>query len=430
MSKAISNIIASLLMLIITLTLVGVAWLYISGIFTSKTQTISIVDAFDGIIIVRNDGDQPITDITATVDGQKVPLIHTPQYLVAYYPFDEGGGNIVNDLGLFHNNGQLGGTSTQTNEVFNCTSMDDTWLPLDQVNINPGESVANSTNSFVNGVDYSMDYLDGNIKCLSTGSMTKNFKYSINYTYYRTPPSWVAGKYDSGLDFNGRDNDVEVPNTPSLNITNQVTMEAWIYFRGLTNLGDVDIIINKESVPGLPIPYEIAIQDVYNPSIGCGNDTYAGYLVWYLGNVTTDALTFGHACGWKLGSKEPIPTDQWTHVAITYNGTTIKTYVNGELQYTFSGSKNIAKTTSMLRIGNRGTDHPASPFNGIIDEVRIYNKGLTEEQLGLDYKGAISLLPGELTYLRLHTPILSVPGTHTIRVCSPSMCVPYYVHIT
>jgi len=46
MKKGVSTVIATILMLIITIALAGMAYMYISGVFTTKTQGIEIVDAY------------------------------------------------------------------------------------------------------------------------------------------------------------------------------------------------------------------------------------------------------------------------------------------------------------------------------------------------------------------------------------------------
>ena len=76
MVKGISSVIATLLMLVITISLVGFAYTYISGTLTSKTSTaFSVVDALNDMVILRNDGTDPITKFTATLDGNSVNLI-------------------------------------------------------------------------------------------------------------------------------------------------------------------------------------------------------------------------------------------------------------------------------------------------------------------------------------------------------------------
>ena len=71
--KGISAIIATLLILVITLGLAGLAYTYISRIFTARTRTLFVIDAFcygtDAKIIVRNEG-------TTDISGSSVKLIH------------------------------------------------------------------------------------------------------------------------------------------------------------------------------------------------------------------------------------------------------------------------------------------------------------------------------------------------------------------
>lgn len=282
---------------------------------------------------------------------------------------------------------------------------------IDGERVNPSEFV-----SIPNNLVAHYAFNEGNGTTVHDTGIYGNDGYLGNGSDPDTMPNWTSGIYSYGLEFDGVDDLVEVPNSPSLNITSEITMEAWIYFRGLNNVGDVDIILNKEG-----IPYEMAIQDVYDPDIGCGNDTYANYFVWYLGGVSTNAPET--SCGWKLGSQGPIPEDEWTFVAVTYNGSIIKTYLNEELQYTFSGSGNISTTNSTLRVGNRGITHPNSPFTGKIDDVRIYNKELSGTEVEKDKTGSIHPIPsGRLARLRLNTPLISEPGAHRIRICSTTMC--------
>lgn len=70
MVKAISTVIASILMLMITMALGGTAYLYISGTLSGKTsQTFELVDSVNDTITVRNSGTETIKSFTATLDG-------------------------------------------------------------------------------------------------------------------------------------------------------------------------------------------------------------------------------------------------------------------------------------------------------------------------------------------------------------------------
>jgi len=77
-------------------------------------------------------------------------------------------------------------TSTIENETFNSSEYD-TWVQLANTGIVPyTEKVTNTTDEtpYVRGVDYEMDYVNGRIKVLSTGSMQNNTLYHIDYEKY------------------------------------------------------------------------------------------------------------------------------------------------------------------------------------------------------------------------------------------------------
>ena len=65
--KGVSTVIATILMLMITIALAGMAYMYISGVFTPMTQGIEIADAYceegpdTAVFVVRNIGTQPIS---------------------------------------------------------------------------------------------------------------------------------------------------------------------------------------------------------------------------------------------------------------------------------------------------------------------------------------------------------------------------------
>jgi FlaG/FlaF family flagellin (archaellin) len=72
--KGISDVIAMLLMLVITIGLVGLAYSYISGIFTSRTAVVLSIDSVNSIcnsthiiVAVRNDGTMKSGSVTVTV---------------------------------------------------------------------------------------------------------------------------------------------------------------------------------------------------------------------------------------------------------------------------------------------------------------------------------------------------------------------------
>ncbi len=74
----------------------------------------------------------------------------------------------------------------------------------------------------------------------------------------------------------------------------------------------------------------------------------------------------------------------WHHIVGTYDGTIMKIYADGELvdSYTVSGSI-ISKPSFPVILG---TSQNIYYFNGLIDEVRIYNRALSAEEIKRHYE--------------------------------------------
>ena len=69
-----------------------------------------------------------------------------------------------------------------------------------------------------------------------------------------------------------------------------------------------------------------------------------------------------------------LPLNTWSHLATTYDGAMLRLYVNGTQVGSKPQSGSVAVTTGQLKIG--GNAIWGEYFNGLIDEVRIYNRAL------------------------------------------------------
>ena len=82
---------------------------------------------------------------------------------------------------------------------------------------------------------------------------------------------------------------------------------------------------------------------------------------------------------------------KWEHIILTRSGSTLKFYIDGELVGTEINSNTLDFNSCPLYIGARVNTGCASGFqdyfDGKIDEVKIYNYALTEEQVKNDYNG-------------------------------------------
>jgi methionine-rich copper-binding protein CopC len=85
-----------------------------------------------------------------------------------------------------------------------------------------------------------------------------------------------------------------------------------------------------------------------------------------------------------------VPLNQWTFLAATYDGSTIKMYVNGNLVASQSNSGTITTTTNPLTIGG---DWSGEMFTGKIDNIRIYNTALSQSAIKTDMNTPIGSTP-------------------------------------
>ena len=79
----------------------------------------------------------------------------------------------------------------------------------------------------------------------------------------------------------------------------------------------------------------------------------------------------------------PLPINTWTHLALTYNGSTLTLYRNGVAVANSNVSGTLSPTTLNLQIGG---SQFGEYFKGLIDEVRIYNRALTATEIQAIYQ--------------------------------------------
>jgi hypothetical protein len=171
-----------------------------------------------------------------------------------------------------------------------------------------------------------------------------------------TGATWTnAGKYGKALSFDGLSNWVTVADTTALHLTTGMTIEAWV---NPTNLSGWRSVILKET------PTDLAYGLYANDNVPQPAGTIR------VGTTTYEAL----------GSAVPLNT--WTHLAATYDGTTLWIYVNGALSGSRAISGSIVTSTNALRIG--GNAVWGEYFAGVIDEVRIYNRALPASEIQTD----------------------------------------------
>jgi hydrogenase maturation factor HypE len=83
-----------------------------------------------------------------------------------------------------------------------------------------------------------------------------------------------------------------------------------------------------------------------------------------------------------------VSTTAWTHLAMTYDGATLRLFVNGTQVTSRALTTPMATSTGLLRFG--GENVWGDFFQGRIDEVRIYNRALTAAEIQADMSAPIT----------------------------------------
>jgi hypothetical protein len=169
-------------------------------------------------------------------------------------------------------------------------------------------------------------------------------------------PVWTDGQFGGALDFDGNGDYVDCGNDSSLNLTNSLSISAWL---NLDNAEPV-MLICKGNVP--------AYQSGGAYTMLCVPSN--GTLSFYVRNSSNTGYGFA-----TLG----ILLNQWTHVVGTFSDGNIIVYKDGVfIESTGLGTPTIHSNNEPLGIGAEGDGGTA--FNGRIDDVRIYNGALSESE--------------------------------------------------
>ncbi|MBL7145414.1 MAG: hypothetical protein ISS76_14360 [Phycisphaerae bacterium] len=180
-------------------------------------------------------------------------------------------------------------------------------------------------------------------------------------------PEWITGKFGKALEFSGASGGhVNLGTWDPSEGTNQLSFGLWVKWNGLS--GEWQGLISK--------------RDAWDPAP-------IGEMMWFLeANQTTGIMWFGRREGGGVGgTSETLPVGEWQHIAVTCDGTTATFYRDG-VQVNSGGFTLGSKTDAGLQIGS-GYRGGVGPFNGAVDDVRIYNHALSAEEIQDAMMGAM-----------------------------------------
>ncbi len=191
----------------------------------------------------------------------------------------------------------------------------------------------------------------------SGSTATDSSLFALNGTLNGSQ-NWATSCDGTGVfDFDASANFFSVTNASHLQPTSAMTIAAWVKGDSWGSGAEVNTILRKGE--GNPNNYQLAIAD--------------GHVAFYLDDSN----------GAGIRGNTQLVAGQWYHVAATWDGSTVKIYVNGQLDNTPTPrSGTIGIDTRPLYIGGRaGADY----FDGMIYDVRIFNRASSDVEIAMLY---------------------------------------------
>ena len=174
---------------------------------------------------------------------------------------------------------------------------------------------------------------------------------------------WVGGKYGDALRFDPEaESSVAIPASPDLDLTDAFTLEAWVYPES-AEYGQA--VIARET-PGF-VSYGLYAGDEERAKPE--------------GVIADKPWSYAQAIG-----EEQVPSKSWTHLSLTSDGESMRLYEDGEL-IDSAPAKSAQVSEGLLLIG-ADPNFAEGFFNGLIDEVRIYDRALPAEEIEEDMNSA------------------------------------------
>jgi hypothetical protein len=196
----------------------------------------------------------------------------------------------------------------------------------------------------------------------TTGVTARDASPAANHGTLRGGTWTTAGRHRGGVVFDGVDDWVTVPDADSLDVRTALTLMAWVRPRVV---GTWDTVLMKEA---------------------SGTLAYSLYGANASRRVSTELGPF------EVASTTTLATNTWTHVAVTYDGSTTRLYLNGVQRVSRSGVRSIPATANPLRIGGNAVWNNEW-FDGTLDELRVYSRALTAADVLADMNAGIASTP-------------------------------------
>jgi hypothetical protein len=181
--------------------------------------------------------------------------------------------------------------------------------------------------------------------------------------------TFAPGEVGQAFGFNGNGQSVVIPDSPSLRLTNSFTIEAWV---NPATLADDPhgpgrgIVCKLDYATGGNYGYEFTLSQGY-----------------FGGSFNSPGHGWGTA-NWGVSVPTPLTVGVWSHVAWTYDENAMMLYVNGvPVATNVIGPQAMANSTAALQISGDGNGNIM--FDGLIDEVALYNRAVSAAEIAATY---------------------------------------------
>ena len=276
------------------------------------------------------------------------------------------------------NDGTSAGTAVESNKngpitsstpiltTTNAAAVTDTSATLGGEVILQGESSVTERGIVYSSTDTNPKIGDTNVTKDDNGTGTGVFSENItgltaNTTYfYRAYAINTQGTdygavktvlLNNALNFDGTNDRITIADNAAFDFSSGFTAEAWI---------NPDVLGTQ----------------TYLSQYASSQEAFA-FILLSSGKIEFTVTTDGSTDQF-FESSTAITAGTWSHVALTFNGTTVRAYINGVAAGTKAVSGTMFNSTSPIEIGARNNAHF---FNGNIDEVRVWTRVLTEAEI-------------------------------------------------
>jgi len=189
---------------------------------------------------------------------------------------------------------------------------------------------------------------------------TSGFQPPANGTLFGNP-AYVDGVFGRGIDLDGDGDYVDCGNASYFNITEQITVAAWIKVVEFDKKYQTIIAKGDNS-------WRLArVSDSNNVEFACN------------GTAATKWTGVGEI-PWAVSGTTNVNDGKWHHIAGVFDGTQLYLYIDGVLEAAKRADKSIDVSDYNVCIG-ANAQVPGREWNGLIDDVRIYNYALLQAEI-------------------------------------------------